>query len=204
MVTMPEELIHLLTEWHTVPVEERHGFPESFSRHTWDEGKKMFVFLEAYAMRDERFVAEHRGGPLTRDHHRQLIRWARECSEHVISRMSGDIDQRLVHALSVAREWEQGKTATGVAMKASLGAHAVARESSDPVTIAVARSIGHAVATAHMADHSMGAALYALKAVNNAGKSVDTERGWQQEHLPPEIRELVMTAMNEKERHFKI
>jgi hypothetical protein len=48
MVTTPEELVHLLTEWHTVPVDEGHGFPGSFSRHTWNEGKKMFVFLEAY------------------------------------------------------------------------------------------------------------------------------------------------------------
>jgi hypothetical protein len=155
-------------------------------------------------MRDERFVAEHRGGPLTRDHHRQLIRWARECSEHVVSHIDGSIEPRLLYALSVAREWENEKVTTGVAMKASAGAHTVARESSDPVTIAVARSIGHAVATAHMADHSMGAALYALKAVNKAGKSVDTERRWQHEHLPAEIRELVLTAMNEKERHFKI
>ena len=35
----------------------------------------------------------------------------------------------------------------------------------DYAEIAVARAIGHTVATAHMADHSLGAALYALKAV---------------------------------------
>ena len=70
--------------------------------------------------------------------------------------------------------------------------------------IAVARSVGHAVATAHMADHSLGAALYALKAVKHAGKSVDAERKWQNEQLPSEIMELVLTAMSLKEKHFKI
>jgi hypothetical protein len=155
-------------------------------------------------MRDSRFVAEHRGGPLTKDQHRQLMRWARECAEHVVLLAGGNIDTRLIHAFSVAREWESGNAPTGSAMKASVGAHAAARESPDPVIRAVARSVGHAVATAHMADHALGAALYALKAVKYAGAPVDAERQWQHERLPPEIRELVLTAMREKEKIFTI
>lgn len=54
-----------------------------------------------------------------------------------------------------------------------------------------------------MADHSLGAALYALKAVKIAGKSVDAERRWQSKQLPSEIMELVLTAMRKKEKHFK-
>ncbi len=155
-------------------------------------------------MRDNRFVAVHRGGPLTKDHHHQLIRWARECSEHVLSLIEKNIDKRLINALYVAKEWEKEKVTVGEARKASLGAIAVANEYSNPIIIAVARSIGHTVATAHMADHSLGAALYALKAVKNAGKSVDAERKWQNEQLPSEIKELVLTTMSLKEKHFKI
>lgn len=156
-------------------------------------------------MRDNRFVAVHRGGPLTKDHHHQLMRWARECSEHVLSLIEENIDQRLIHALYVAKECEKEKATVGEARNASVSAHALARgESSNPIIIAVARSIGHAVATAHMADHSLGAALYALKAVKNAGKSVDAERKWQNEQLPSEIMELVLTARSLKEKHFKI
>ena len=70
----------------------------------------------------------------------------------------------------------------------------VANESSNATAIAVARSIGHAAATAHMADHSLGAAWYALKAVKNAGGSIEMERQWQDEQLPSEIRSLVLTA----------
>lgn len=88
----------------------------------------------------------------------------------------------------------QGNTSVENARKASAAAHAVARKSSRPIEIAAARSVGHAVATTHMADHSLGAVWFALKAVKNADKSVDEERKWQDEQLPPEINELVLTA----------
>jgi hypothetical protein len=104
------------------------------------------------------------------------------------------IDERLKNALNVAKEWKQGNASVGDARKASLGAHEVANESSNQIAIAVARSVGHAGATAHMADHSLGAAWYALKAVKNAGESIDAERRWQDEQLPLEIKELVLTA----------
>jgi len=145
-------------------------------------------------MRDTRFIAEHRGGPLKKEQHYQLITWACNCAEHVLPLFGEIIDERLKNALLIAREWAQGNASTGDAMKASLSAHAVARESSNPTAIAVARSVGHAVATAHMADHALGAAWYALKAVNHAGMSTDAERRWQDEHLPPEITDLVLSA----------
>ncbi len=155
-------------------------------------------------MRDKRFVAVHRGGDLPIEHHRLLIRWARECTRHVVPLLAGTVDSRITHALLIAKEWEMGRAATGDAMKASVEAHAAARASSDPVTVAVARSAGQAVATAHMADHSLGAALYALKAAKHAGKSVDAEKKWQNEQLPTEIADLVKSAMQEKEKHFKM
>ena len=145
-------------------------------------------------MRDRRFVADHRGGPLKIEQHHQLILWACDCAEHVVHLFGEPPDERLKNALLIAREWAQGNASTGEAMKASVAAHAVARESSDPASAAVARSVGQAVATAHMADHSLGAAWYALKAVKHAGTSTDGERKWQDEQLPPEIRALVLSA----------
>ena len=154
-------------------------------------------------MRDRRFIAEHRGGLLKKDHHRQLIKWACKCCEHVLPLCSETVDERLLNALKIAQEWAIGNAKVGDAMKASVKAHAVARESENPISIAVARSIGQAVATAHMADHSIGAAIYALKAVKFADKSVDAERKWQNEQLPSEIMELVLTTRTEKEHSFK-
>jgi hypothetical protein len=114
-------------------------------------------------------------------------------------------DKRLIHALHVAKEWGDENATTGEAIKASVGAHAAARESSDPVSIAVARSVGHAVATAHMADHSPGAALYALKAVKLAGNPIDEERKWQLkqlQQLPSEIVDAVIISMTKKAHTF--
>ena len=147
-------------------------------------------------MRDHRFVAVHRGGPLTLEHHRQLITWAADCAEHVLP-LAGSLsdDQRLLEAINVARAWAQGKVPVGTAQKASLGAHATARAALTPTATAVARSVGQAVATAHMADHSLGAALYALKAVAADGQSTELEHHWQLEQLPLELKTLVFSAL---------
>ena len=145
-------------------------------------------------MRDKRFVAEHRGGPLKKQQRHQLIEWACDCAHHVLHLFGERIDRRLLQALDVATHWKQGNASVGDARKASVDAIQVAKESLDKTAVAVARSVGHAVATAHMADHSLGAALYALKAVGNAGGLIDRERQWQNKQLPSGIRSLVLTA----------
>ena len=149
-------------------------------------------------MRDRRFVAEHRGGPLTRDRHYQLMQWACDCAEHVLPLIGKRIDPRLTRALEIAHSWTLGIASVGDTRKASVEAIAVARESSDKTTVAVARAVGHAVATAHMADHSVGPAWYALKAVQSSGGSVGKERKWQDSKLPPEIEELVLSARRKR------
>jgi hypothetical protein len=156
-------------------------------------------------MRDNRFIAVQRGGLLTKKHHRQLMIWACVCTEHVLPLLGGTLDERLKNALFIARDWAIGKTTVGEAMKASVGAHSVAREFTNPTSIAVARAVGQAVATAHMADHSLGAAIYALKAIKYAGKSIEKESKWQNEQLPSEIMEVVLTARanKEKAKHFQ-
>jgi hypothetical protein len=124
----------------------------------------------------------------------QLMEWACACAENVLKLSGATPDERLRTALEVARQWRRGSASVGAARRASLGAIRAANESVDAAAIAVARSVGHAVATAHMADHALSAALYALKAVKSSGGSVDTERKWQDAQLPLEIRELVLTA----------
>ena len=142
------------------------------------------------------FIAEHLGGPLTKENHRKLSRWARECSEHVLSLAGNDIDKRLLYALEISKKWENGNVPTGIAMKASLDAHAVAREAEEPAYKAVARSVGQTVATAHMADHSIGGAFYALKAVKLANKDIKKEREWQIKKLNELSSELIEIIQN--------
>jgi hypothetical protein len=145
-------------------------------------------------MRDPRFVAEHRGGPLQKEQHYQLMQWACDCAENVLPLCGEIVDRRLKNALDVAKKWRHGIASVGEARKASLDSIKAAHVCSKAAAIAVARSVGHAVATAHMADHSLEAAMYALKAVKCAGGSMDQERKWQDERLPSEIKELVQTA----------
>ena len=142
-------------------------------------------------MRDKRFVAVHRGGTLSNEQHCQLIIWAHDCAKHVLPFFGEQIDERLINALLVAKKWKLGNATLGDARNASLEAIAVANESVNPTAISVARSVGHAIATAHMADHSLRAAEYALKAIKTLGKSMDIERDWQNAQIPLEIMELV-------------
>ena len=147
-------------------------------------------------MRDQRFVAVHRGGPLDRESHVVLARWAADCAErvlHLFTRHSND--RRPQAALDVARQWANGEVKTGVAMKASLAAHAAARSVSDKAAIAAARAAGQAVATAHFADHSMGALLYALKAREAAGLPSGAELKLQLARLPAPLRKPVTTGV---------
>ncbi len=146
-------------------------------------------------MRDKRFIAEHRGGPLTKEQHRQLMQWAIACAKHVLPLYGEKFDPRLENALKVAEEWRLCKASVGDARNAAVNAHNVAREASNPVSVAVARAVGHAVATAHMADHSLGPVVYGLQAVKAAEGSVEVEWQWQIENLPASVKELVLSAL---------
>lgn len=154
-------------------------------------------------MRDKRFIAEHRGWPLKKEQHRQLIKWACDCVYHVLPLYGEHIDERLIHALNVAKEWEKGNATVGDARNAAFGAIAVARELDNPTSIAIARAIWHAVATAHMADHAPWAPEYLLKALVCAGKPIESERKWQDEQLPLEIRELVLTTRETNKKFWQ-
>jgi hypothetical protein len=147
-------------------------------------------------MRDRRFVAAHRGGSLQLVQHRQLAAWAADCAEHVLPLFEQcSSDDRPRRAIATAHAWARGELRVGDAQKASGAAHAAARSIRDEAAIAAARAAGHAVATAHMAGHSLGPMIYGVKAVRAAGGDMDDERAWQIAQLPVELRELVVTAL---------
>jgi hypothetical protein len=126
------------------------------------------------------------------------MQWACDCAEHVLPLFGKRIDPRLTNALRVAQAWKLGNASVGDARKASLDTIAVARRSSNKTAVAVARAVGHAVATAHMADHLLGPAWYGLKAVKSAGGSIAEERKWQDSKLPPGTKDLVLTARKKR------
>jgi hypothetical protein len=160
--------------------------------------------------RDPRFVAIHRGGLLDVTRHRLLASWAADCAEHVLPLFAAKYpkDDRPRRAIDTARAWSRGEATVGEARDAAFAAHAAARSVSDAAVREVARAAGHAVATAHMADHELGAAAYAIKAVRLASPESDAmaagerECRWQRARLPESIRELVLS--DEEQRNKKL
>ncbi|MBO1437921.1 putative immunity protein [Meiothermus sp. CFH 77666] len=152
-------------------------------------------------MRDPRFKAVHRGGLLDLDRHRLLAAWAADCAEHVLPMFTRlyPQDDRPQKAIEMGRAWARGEVSVGQARAASVAAHTAARAALHEAAIAAARAAGQAVATAHMADHSLGAAIYAIKAVQAASAgdvaAMNQERIWQRKRLPKAIEGLVLSAM---------
>jgi len=150
-------------------------------------------------VRDKRFVAKHRGGSLDLATHRLLANWAADCAEHVLPLFSKhSADERPSRAIQVARAWAKGEASAGEFRKAAVGAHAAARSVTNKAAIAAARAAGHAVATAHMADHCFGPVIYGCKAVQAAGGSAEKERAWQIRRLPKKLRQFMASALEKR------
>lgn len=156
-------------------------------------------------MRDRRFIAEHRGGLLPHGSHVSLARWAADCAETVIRFFEAHSnDPRPREALMTGRRWANGEVKTGVAMKASVAAHAAARAVADPTAVAAARAAAQAVATAHASDHSMGALLYSMKALEAAGMDAVGEFERQIKRLPEHLREQVASGVTARVNRLSI
>lgn len=157
--------------------------------------------------RDPRFVTIRRGGLLDDASHRLLAAWAADCAEHVLDLFTATRpgDDRPAAAIATARRWAAGEVSMLVAREAAFAAHAAAREAAGTAQH-VARAAGHAVATAHMADHELGAAFYALRAVEAAAPddpdAVAHERRWQRDQLPSDVTELVLDDMRRRAGKF--
>lgn len=117
---------------------------------------------------------------------KQAVNWAIECAQRVVHHFERSYpnDPRPRNALEIAKRWLKGETTFKEVRRSSLDAHAAAREAKDPVAVYAARSCAHAVATAHVITHAAGAALYALKAIEQIDPmSIEKELSWQLERL---------------------
>jgi hypothetical protein len=121
---------------------------------------------------------------------RVLALWAADCAEHVLPffAMEHPDDERPERAIHACRQW----AVTGIfrmadIRKASLDAHAAAREAKEPAAKFAAHAAGQAVATPHVPTHAFGCSVYAVRAVvahtGNADEGIIGERGWQMERL---------------------
>lgn len=157
-------------------------------------------------VRDPRFITIRRGGTLTDGDHQLLALWAAACAEHVLALFEAAQpgDARPRQAITQARAWARGEIGMQQARTAGGHAMAAARDLRGAARFA-AYAAGQAAVTAHVAAHELGAAAYAIKAVQaaaavaagagaaGAGEPAGLlECRWQREQLPEAIRALVL------------
>jgi hypothetical protein len=149
--------------------------------------------------RDPRFITIRRGGSLTDDHHHLLALWAATCAEHVLHYFEKEQpgDDRPRRAIEQIRAWTRGEITMSESRAAGGHAMAAARDLSGAARYA-AYAAGQAAVVAHVAAHELGAAAYAIRAVQAASsedgriEAGHEECKWQRAQLPNEIRELVL------------
>jgi len=125
--------------------------------------------------------------------HKTLAIWAIDCAERVMPYFEekDPEDHRPRQAIETLKTWiDTGVFSMAVIRKASLDAHAAAREvGEDSPARSAARAAGQAVATAHVPRHAYGPAMYAQQAIyratnpSDADAAVAKERDWQYQHL---------------------
>jgi hypothetical protein len=150
-------------------------------------------------VRDPRFITVRRGGTLRDDDHRLLATWAADCAEHVLPlfELVRPDDARPRRAIELGRAWARGELPWAEARAAGGHAMAAARDLRGAPRHA-AFAAGQAGAVGHVAAHELGAAAYAIRAVQAAAPAGEAEAvgrsecRWQRDRLPQAIRELVL------------
>lgn len=149
--------------------------------------------------RDPRFITVRRGGTLQDSTHYLLALWAADCAEHVLHLFEEKQphDNRPRRAIESVRAWACGNLMMMQSRAAGGHAMAAARELSGASRYA-AFAAGQAAVVAHVAAHELGAAAYAIKAIQAAASKVERKAAgfrecqWQREQLPEAIRDLVL------------
>ena len=149
-------------------------------------------------MRDKKWVLEHRGGALKKEQQKQLVKWAIDCVNHILPLLDNNVNEKIINAINTGNNWIIGNAKTGDAIKSAREILKYVRTLDNELEIAITRAAGHAVATAHMADHSMGAAKYCLDAIKIIGGSIENEVKWQIKNIPNGLEELVLEGLKNK------
>jgi len=150
-------------------------------------------------VRDPRLITIRRGGTLADEDHHRLALWAADCAEHVLDlfERARPGDERPRRAIELGRAWARGEVRMTDARTSAGHANAAARDLTGASRFA-AYAAAQAANVAHVAAHELGAAAYAIKAVQAAAPGSEAQSAgrrecrWQRDQLPDEIRALVL------------
>lgn len=99
--------------------------------------------------------------------------------EHLAFIAGLSVDPLLSQALEIGKAWSNHGVPSGPAMQMSRSIHKQARELASEEQRLFYRAVGHAVATAHMADHSLGPIYYGRKLLVLKDLDANAELAWQ-------------------------
>jgi hypothetical protein len=127
-----------------------------------------------------------------------LALWALDCAERVLPLFEENYpdDERPRKALETLKVWmDTSLFRMAVIRRASLDAHAAAKDAKEDYAKYAAHAAGQAVATAHVPTHVLGSSVYAIRAVAAYSGNVDDglirERSWQLQRLRDITRNVV-------------
>jgi hypothetical protein len=152
-------------------------------------------------MRDKKWILEHRGGYLSDEQHKQLMKWAINCLNHLLPLLpllKNNINEKIQDAISIGNNWILGKAKTIDAINKSREIIKYIKTLNNELEIAITRAACHALASAHMADHSIRTVFYGLKAIKFSGGSMESEINWQIENIPNNVKNIVMEGLKNK------
>ena len=151
-------------------------------------------------MRNNRFKAERLGGLLKPNEHILLMCWAIECVDHICPLVPIEISDLIKQTLDIAKHWTLGNASVKDARNAAIVMNKLARVTTNLADKYAIKAAGHAVATAHMADHAVVASKYALKAFEGINNSLLPESNWQVEKLPFKIKYFMVKILLDKDK----
>lgn len=104
---------------------------------------------------------------ISRQKHRTLVKWALDGARGPVKRLKARYpgENRPETAVALCWDWARGRVKMPEAKKALLRVHAMAKELTAPVDIALCHAVGQACAAIHVETHAVGLPFYELTAI---------------------------------------
>ena len=125
---------------------------------------------------------------------RLVAAWAADCAERVIElfEIEAPDDDRPRNLINRARAYARGELNTADEIRRRFTGGVGVNEVNNAAAIAAARAAGQASAVCHMGAHAMGAAAYAVEAIElanpNDPEAAGNEIIWQLNHMSSDVR----------------